>query len=82
MNLQRSAGQTQREYAEAAGGVLADAPKLQSVAGVPRRVAGAFYQVRFGGRALDSAQSEAVEQSLNDLESALAAHLAHDQKTP
>ena len=80
MELNRTAGQTQREYAEAAGGALADAPNLQSVAGVPRRVASAFYQVRFGGRALDSSQTQAVEQSLNDLETALTAHLSQKKQ--
>ena len=71
--LSRQAGQTQREFAIAAGGVLADAPQLQSVAGVPRRVANAFYQVRFGSAPLDNAQQQAVEQSLADLELALNA---------
>jgi len=71
--LTRNTGQTQREFAAAAGGVLADQPHLQSVAGVPRRVAGAYYQVRFGNLALDSRQRQAVEQALHDLEAALSA---------
>ena len=76
--IARLPGQTQREFAEAAGGELADASHLQSVAGVPKRVATAFYQVRFGGKALDSSQQQAVEQSLHDLEAALAAHPPHE----
>jgi hypothetical protein len=68
----RLLGQTQREYAAAAGGRLADEPRLQSVAGVPRRVVDAFYRVRFGGAALDSREQQTVEQAIADLESALA----------
>ncbi len=68
----RLLGQTQREYAAAAGGRLADEPRLQSVAGVPRRVVDAFYRVRFGGPALDSREQQTVEQAIADLESALA----------
>jgi hypothetical protein len=70
--LLRSPSQTQREFAAAAGGRLADVPHLQPVAGVPRRVAEAFYRVRFGGPPLDSREEQAVEQSLRDLEAALA----------
>jgi hypothetical protein len=69
--LVRLAGQTQREFAAAAGGRLADVPHLQAVAGVPRRVAEAFYRVRFGGPPLDSREEQAVEQALRDLEAAL-----------
>jgi transglutaminase-like putative cysteine protease len=70
--LIRTLGQTQREFAAAAGGRLADVPQLQAVAGVPRRVAEAFYRVRFGGAPLDSREEQAVEQALRDLESALS----------
>jgi transglutaminase-like putative cysteine protease len=70
--LVRLPGQTQREFAAAAGGRLADLPHLQPVAGVPRRVAEAFYRVRFGGAPLDSREEQAVEQALRDLEAALA----------
>jgi hypothetical protein len=70
--LERSHGQTQREFAAAAGGRLADVPHLQPVAGIPRRVVEAFYRVRFGGTPLDSREEQAVEQALRDLESALA----------
>jgi hypothetical protein len=51
---------------------LADVPHLQPVAGIPRRVAEAFYRVRFGGPPLDSREEQAVEQALRDLEAALA----------
>jgi hypothetical protein len=69
--VRREQWQTQREFAVAAGGRLADVPQLQPVAGVPRRVVEAFYRVRFGGLPLDSAERLAVEQSLGDLEAAL-----------
>jgi hypothetical protein len=70
--LVRQSGQTQREFAAAAGGRLADVPHLQAVAGIPRRVAEAFYRVRFGGPPLDNREEQAVEQALRDLEAALA----------
>lgn len=72
----RGPSQTQREFAAAAGGRLADVPQLQAVAGIPRRVAEAFYRVRFGGPPLDSREEQAVEQALRDLEAALTPNRA------
>jgi hypothetical protein len=69
--LRREPQQTQREFAIAAGGRLADVPHLQPVAGVPRRVVEAFYRVRFGQTPLDNSERLAVEQALGDLETAL-----------
>jgi hypothetical protein len=65
--LVRAAGQTQREFAAAAGlrmAALARQPRLAPLAG---RVADAFYRVRFGGLPLDNPQAEAVEQALAEL---------------
>ena len=71
--IRRTASQTQREFAFAAGAQLADRPALGAVAGLPRQVADAFYQVRFGGHALDNTQAQAVEQALAELGRALQA---------
>ncbi|MCH8924344.1 MAG: DUF4129 domain-containing protein [Planctomycetes bacterium] len=71
--IRRTASQTQREFAFAAGAQLADRPALGAVAGLPRQVADAFYRVRFGGHALDNTQAQAVEQALAELGRALQA---------
>jgi hypothetical protein len=71
--LRRENHQTQRELAACAGGQLADSPALRGVSRLPRRIVDAFYRVRFGGRALDNSEAQAVEQALVDLKSALRA---------
>jgi len=71
--LRRENHQTQRELAACAGGQLADSPALRGVSPLPRRIVDAFYRVRFGGRALDNSEAQAVEQALVDLQSALRA---------
>lgn len=68
--LVRSASQTQREFAMAAGEALARATGRDQVAGLPLCVAEAFYLVRFGAAALDKQQALAVEQALAELEQA------------
>jgi len=70
--MRRLVGQTQREFAAAVGGELADMPVCRSVASLPRRIAEAFYRVRFGHRSLDKDQSEEVEHALGNLERALS----------
>ena len=65
--LVRTAGQTQREFAAAAGlrvAAIAREPRLAPLAG---QVADAYYRVRFGGVPLDNSQAEAVEQALAQL---------------
>lgn len=71
--LLRSAGQTPREFAFAVGGELAERIETQAVAGVPRRIVEMFYRVRFGGRALQADELQAVEQELKRLAQALGA---------
>ncbi len=64
--LRRGKAQTQLEFAQAAG------HKLQAKFGLgaaclPRQLVESFYRIRFGGQALDSAESQAVEQVLDEL---------------
>lgn len=67
----RAPGQTALEFAVAAGGELAETVDCRRFAPLPRRVVEALYRVRFGGRSLDSAESEAVEHALVELEQGL-----------
>jgi hypothetical protein len=63
----RAAGQTQREFAVAAGrqlALMAGQPRLMALPGV---VADAFYRVRFGRQPLDNLESQAVEHVLGEL---------------
>ncbi|MGD9721912.1 MAG: DUF3488 and DUF4129 domain-containing transglutaminase family protein [Pirellulales bacterium] len=71
--FQRSPSQTAHEFAVQAGGHLAESIELQRVSHLPRRVVESFYRVRFGGRALDNREAEAVEHALGELEAALGA---------
>jgi hypothetical protein len=65
--LVRSAGQTQHEFAAAAGTRIAADTGRPQLAPLPGRVAEAFYQVRFGRLPLDTAEEEAVEHALAEL---------------
>ena len=71
--FKRPPEQTQREFALQVGGWLADRMATRRVALVPLQVVENFYRVRFGGRDLDKAEAEAVEQSLFELQAALTA---------
>jgi len=66
--LVRTAGQTQREFAAAAGVRLAAAAGKPRLAGLPCQVADAFYRVRFGRLPLDNPQAQAVEHALSELQ--------------
>ena len=66
--LVRSAGQTQREFAVAAGNKLAGATGQARLALLPGQVVDSFYRVRFGRLPLDSPGTEAVEHALGELE--------------
>ena len=68
VKCRRKATQTQREFALAAGGQLADQTLTQGVARLPRHVVEAFYRVRFGHRRLDKFEAEQVERALSELE--------------
>ena len=61
--LVRTAGQTQREFAQAAAAHLA-AREDKTLATLPELIAESFYRVRFGSLPLDSLQAEAVEHAL------------------
>lgn len=67
----RGASQTPREFALACGGQLAESPAGRRVAPIPRRIVEAYYQARYGGRDLDNAELQTVEQALVALEQAL-----------
>jgi hypothetical protein len=65
--LRRSSGQTQQEFAEAAGerwAALGHDPRLTVLPGF---IAEAFYRVRFGRQPLDKCQAQKVEQALGEL---------------
>ena len=64
--------QTHREFAVIAGTKIAKSIGNPKLAVVPVMITEAFYQIRFGGTALDSSQSEAVERALERLEQAVA----------
>jgi hypothetical protein len=65
--LVRPAGQTPREFALSAGVRLSRRAGPGEWAVWPLTVVDAFYQVRFGGRPLDKAQTQAVEHALAKL---------------
>jgi len=75
-DMPRVAAQTQLEFALATGGHLAESPLTQPAGALPRRIAEAFYRVRFGKRELDDAESESVERAIAELSAALAARQA------
>jgi hypothetical protein len=70
--LRRPQCQTQHEFAVVAGGQFSETPGMQHAAQLPRHLADAFYRVRFGRIELNRGDSEAVEQALSELTSALA----------
>jgi hypothetical protein len=63
----RTAGQTQREFAVAAGLRLARQSGDLRWATLPQVVAEAFYRIRFGRQPLDNTEAEAVEHALAEL---------------
>ena len=65
--ITRRPGQTQREFADAAGVQIAQSTGHLRLAPLPGRVAEAFYQVRFGRLTLDNDQARAVEHALDEL---------------
>ncbi|MEX2559121.1 MAG: DUF4129 domain-containing protein [Pirellulales bacterium] len=75
----RASNQTQYEFAVSAGGQLAESPRTQQAAGLPRRIAEAFYRVRFGQASLDSTEAAAVEQAVSDLAGALDTATNHEE---
>lgn len=71
--MPRMQNQTQREFALATGGHLAESPLTQPSSPLPRRIADAYYRVRFGRRELDNTELRSVEKAIADLAAALAA---------
>jgi hypothetical protein len=70
--LNRTPGETQREYARRAGTFLISrGSATQTVAGVPQQVVDAFYRVRFGHLDLEPAHLAELDKQLDSLESSL-----------
>ena len=65
--MRRPAGQTPCEFARDAGTRLAAVRGRRELYGRAMQVVEAFYRVRFGGRVLDLAAAQTVEQALKDL---------------
>ena len=74
--MPRMQNQTQREFALATGGHLAESPLTQQAGPLPRRIVEAYYRVRFGRRELDNMELRSVEQAIAELAAALAARQA------
>ncbi|HVC96860.1 MAG TPA: DUF3488 and transglutaminase-like domain-containing protein [Pirellulales bacterium] len=70
--LRRPASQTQHEFAVVAGAQLAETPAMQHASLLPRRIADAFYRVRFGHVDLDKSDVQAIEHDLSELSASLA----------
>lgn len=69
-NLARAPSQTQSEFAAHVAQRLAVTPEMSELAPLPRRVAEAFYDVRFGGRQLSPNQLSEIEGDLDRLDAA------------
>jgi transglutaminase-like putative cysteine protease len=72
-DMLRGPSQTQREFALAVGGQLAESAQTKRAAPIARQLVELFYRVRFGRRTLDSQEAATVEQALADLAGVLAA---------
>ncbi|HEV3338985.1 MAG TPA: DUF3488 and transglutaminase-like domain-containing protein [Pirellulales bacterium] len=74
--MPRTKSQTQREFALATSGHLAESPWTQQVGPLPRRIVEAYYRVRFGRRELTGDELRSIEEALGELAAALAARQA------
>jgi hypothetical protein len=74
--MPRTQSQTQREFALATGGHLAESPLTQPVGLLPRRIVEAYYRVRFGHRELTGEETRSIDEALGALAAALAARQA------
>lgn len=64
-------GQTPREYGEAARDFLLMRPTWATLAELPLRVVGLFYQVRFGGKPLSEGERQTLDEELDRFAEAL-----------
>jgi transglutaminase-like putative cysteine protease len=71
LGLAPAAGQTPREFGQAAGEALRGRPATAALADVPAAVVELFYRVRFGGRPLEEAERQALDARLDALAAAL-----------
>ncbi len=69
--LRRPECQTQHEFAVVAGAQLAETPGMQHASLLPRRIADAFYRVRFGHIDLDKDDAQAIEHDISELAATL-----------
>ena len=74
LSIVRTADQTPRELALAAGGELSELAHTRSAAPLPRRIVDYYYRVRFGNRPLEAEERSEVEQALTALELAMKPH--------
>ncbi len=72
IGMRRDAAQTQRQFAAEAATRLAASPQYLDAANVPRQIADAFYQVRFGHTTLDARQEATIRAHLRQLDEAIA----------
>jgi hypothetical protein len=68
--IKRLPAQTQHEFAQVAGGRLAETPQFAALSALPTMIVNMFYRVRFGGHPLDTSEAAKVEHALSLLESA------------
>lgn len=71
MGIARAEGQTQREFAMSVAGHLAESPATRTYTSLPRRIADAFYSVRFGKRPISDAVEQELLREVNELKTAL-----------
>ena len=71
LSIVRTADQTPRELALAAGGELSELAHTRSAGPLPRRIVDYYYRVRFGNRPLEAEERTEVEQALAALELAM-----------
>jgi protein-glutamine gamma-glutamyltransferase len=74
--MPRPQNQTQREFALAAGGQLAESPTTRHVGPLPRRIVDVYYRVRFGQQELGHDEVQSIDQDIQALGEALAARAA------
>jgi transglutaminase-like putative cysteine protease len=72
--------QTPREFADAAGPLLAQETADGLLAAIPGQVVRLFYRVRYGEHALSMAEQRSVDQQLDQMEATLATALANQAK--
>jgi transglutaminase-like putative cysteine protease len=76
LGMSRRPSVTPREFALRAAGQLNNSAFSTAIRGVPKRIVDALYRVRFGRVDLPREEVEAIDNSLSDLEQAIAVQIA------